>query len=87
MASATLRRRQTVRIRPPQRPRATRLLQHQVRTKRSRFPLHVPSKIYPVQRGDYELVHAAVESPVPPRQLVRLRARGRALPIIKTALG
>ena len=52
-----------------------------------RFPLHVPSKIYPVQRGDYELVHAAVELLYRRANWSGLRARGRALgSIIKTAL-
>ena len=51
-----------------------------------RFPLHIPSKIYPVKRGDYELVDAAVELLYRRASWDGLRARARALrSLLKTA--
>ena len=44
-----------------------------------RFPLHIPSKIYPVKRGDYEMVDAAVELLYRRANWDGLRARARAL--------
>ncbi len=53
-----------------------------------RFPLHIPSKIYPVKRGDYEMVDAAVELLYRRPSWAGLRARARALrSLIKTATG
>jgi hypothetical protein len=40
-----------------------------------RLPLHIPSRIYPVRPGDYELVKAAVNMIYRPS----LRARAAAL--------
>lgn len=52
-----------------------------------RFPLHIPSKIYPAKRGDYELVHAAVDLLYRRLSWSGLRARARALgTIIKTTV-
>jgi acyl-CoA reductase-like NAD-dependent aldehyde dehydrogenase len=44
-----------------------------------RLPLHIPSRIYPVRRGDYELVKAAVDLIYRPLNLSGLRARAEAV--------
>jgi hypothetical protein len=53
-----------------------------------RFPLHIPSKIYPVKPGDYEMVRAAVNLIYRPLDLTGLRARAEALvDVVRHGLG
>lgn len=52
-----------------------------------RFPLHMPSKIYPVKPGDYEMVQAAVNLLYRPLTWQGLKTRAAALrDIVRTAL-
>jgi acyl-CoA reductase-like NAD-dependent aldehyde dehydrogenase len=44
-----------------------------------RFPIHIPSKIYPVKPGDYEMVRAAVNLIYRPLDLSGIKARAQAL--------
>jgi acyl-CoA reductase-like NAD-dependent aldehyde dehydrogenase len=54
---------------------------------RDRFPIHLPAKIYPVKRGDYEMVNATVDLLYRPATWTGLKTRARALgSLLKTAL-
>ncbi|HNN54292.1 MAG TPA: aldehyde dehydrogenase family protein, partial [Pseudomonadota bacterium] len=44
-----------------------------------RFPIHIPSKIYPVKPGDYEMVRAAVNLIYRPLDLTGIKARAQAM--------
>ncbi len=53
-----------------------------------RFPIHIPSKIYPVKPGDYEMVRAAVNLIYRPLDLAGIKARAQAVvDVVRHGLG